>query len=75
MRGEDIPKNAFWTRYDNYELLLMSFGLINAPAVLMDIMNRVFRTYLDSFVVVYIDNILICFKNECKRMDNLRVVL
>ena len=52
MRGEEIPKMAFWTRYGHYEFLVMSFGLTNAPTVFIDLMNRVFRSYLDSFVIV-----------------------
>ena len=47
IKGEDIPKTAFQTRYDHYEFLVMSFGLTNAPAAFMDLMNRVFHEYLD----------------------------
>jgi hypothetical protein len=59
VKKEDIPKITFRTRYGHYEFLVMSFGLTNAPVVFMDTMNRVFRDYLDQFIVVFIDDILI----------------
>ena len=55
----DIPKIAFRTRYEYYEFLVMSFGLTNAHAVFMDLMNRVFREYLDKFIIVFINDILV----------------
>ncbi|WVZ80498.1 hypothetical protein U9M48_027968, partial [Paspalum notatum var. saurae] len=75
IRGEDVPKTAFSTRYGLYEYLVMSFGLINAPAFFMYIMNSVFMKELDKFVVVFIDDILIYFKNEKEHEEHLRIVL
>ena len=59
IRAADIPNNTFRTRYGHYEFLVMSFGLTNAPAAFMDLMTRVFRPYLDSFVIIFIDDILV----------------
>jgi hypothetical protein len=75
IRPSDIPKTAFSTRYGLYEFTVMSFGLTNAPAYFMNLMNKVFMEYLDKFVVVFINNILIYFKNDSEHEDHLRMVL
>ncbi|WVZ71462.1 hypothetical protein U9M48_020047 [Paspalum notatum var. saurae] len=75
IREEDIPKTAFSTGYGLYEYPVMSFGLTNAPAFFMYMMNSVFMNELDKFVVVFIDDILIYSKNEKEHEEHLRVVL
>ena len=61
---DDVPKSAFRIRYEHFEFAVMPFGLMNAPAVFMDLMNRVFHEYLDQFVVVLIDDFLVYSKNK-----------
>ncbi|WVZ97548.1 hypothetical protein U9M48_043074 [Paspalum notatum var. saurae] len=75
IREEDIPKTAFSTRYGLYEYLVMSFGLTNAPAFFMYMMNSVFMNELDKFVVVFLDDILIYSKDEKEHEEHLRIVL
>jgi hypothetical protein len=75
IRPSDIPKTTFSTRYRLYEFMVMSFGLTNAPAYFMNLMNKVFMEYLDIFVVVFIDDILIYSKSESDHEEHLRLVL
>jgi hypothetical protein len=75
IRPEDVPKTAFSTRYGLYEYLVMLFGLTNAPAHFMYLMNSVFMSELDKFVVVFIDDILIYSKSEEEHAHHLRLIL
>ncbi|GJU95805.1 putative reverse transcriptase domain-containing protein [Tanacetum coccineum] len=72
---EDILKTAFRTRYGHYEFQVMPFGLINAPVVFMDLMNRVCNPYLDRFVIVFIDDILIYSKSRKENEGHLKLIL
>ncbi|GJS62957.1 putative reverse transcriptase domain-containing protein [Tanacetum coccineum] len=75
IKEEDIPITAFRTRYGHFEFQVMPFGLTNAPAVFMDLMNRVCKPYLDKFVIVFIDNILVYSKDEEEHEKHLEIIL
>ena len=75
VREADISKTAFRTRYGHFEFIVMAFGLTNSPMTFMNLMHRVFQPYLDPFVVVFINDILIYSKSEEEHEGHLRIVL
>jgi len=75
VREKDNPQIAFRMQYGHFEYLVMPFGMTNAPTVFMDNMNRIFHPYLDKFVVVFIDDILISSKSKEEHAKHLRIVL
>ena len=75
IKDVDVHKTVFRTRYGHYEFFVMPFGLKNAPAAFMDLMNRVFQSYVDHFVVVFIDDILVYSKDRENHESHLWVVL
>ncbi|GJT22171.1 putative reverse transcriptase domain-containing protein [Tanacetum coccineum] len=75
VREEDIPKTTFRTRYGHYEFQVMPFGLTNAPAVFMDLLNRMCKPYLDKFMIVFIDDILIYSKDKKEHEEHLKAIL
>jgi len=75
IKTEDVPKTAFRTRYGHYEFLVLPFGLTNAPALFMDLINRIFRAFLDKLIVVFINDILVYSKIREEHANHLRMVL
>nr|GEX17391.1 reverse transcriptase [Tanacetum cinerariifolium] len=75
IKEEDIPITAFTTRYGHFEFQVMPFGLTNTPAVFIDLMNRVCKPYLDKFVIVFIDDILVYSKDEEEHGNHLKIIL
>ena len=74
LKDEDIFKTAFRTRYGHYEFAIMPFGLTNAPTVFMCLMNNIMHKYLDKFVVIFINNILIYLKTEEEHKEHLKII-
>jgi hypothetical protein len=75
IKSSDVFKKAFRTRYEHYEFLVIPFGVTNAPTIFMDYMNRIFQPYLDQFVIIFIDEILVYSKNPQEHAQHLKIVL
>ena len=75
IKESDIPKTAFKTRYGHYKFLMIPFGLTNTLTTFMDLMNRVFHPYLNQFVIVFLDNMLVYLQNAKEHAFHLRIVL
>ena len=75
IRKEDIPKTTFRTHYEHYEFLVLSFRLTNALVTFIDMMDIVFKLFIDKFVIVFIDGILVYSRNEEEYEEHLRLVL
>ena len=75
IKKEDVPKTAFVSRYGHHEYLVVPFGLTNAPAIFMNLINNIFMKYLDKFVIVFIDDILIYSKDKEEHAKHLKIVL
>ena len=75
VKEEDIPKTAFVSRYGHHEYLVVPFGLTNAPVIFMNLMNKIFMPYLDKFVIVFIDDILVYSKDKAEHAKHLKIVL
>lgn len=73
IRDEDVSKTIFRTRYGYFEFLVMPFRLTNAPIVFMNLMNRIFRSYLDQFVIIFIDEFLMYYKTKEEHAKHLRI--